>query len=46
MTAPYPKLIRDLQGCGGQVAAICVVTASGIAIFVTSLTTLWSLDAN
>jgi putative ABC transport system permease protein len=45
MTALHRKLIRDLQGMWAQVAAICLVMASGVAIFVMSLSTLWSLDA-
>lgn len=43
MTALDRKLVRDLWAMRGQVLAICLVMASGIATFVMSLCTLESL---
>jgi putative ABC transport system permease protein len=43
VTALDRKLIRDLWGMKGQVLAICLVMASGVATFVMSLCTLESL---
>jgi putative ABC transport system permease protein len=43
MTPLNTKLFRDLWGMRGQVVAICLVMACGIATFVLSLSTLGSL---
>lgn len=44
MTALHRKLIRDLLSMKGQVLAICLVIACGVAMFVMSLATLRSLE--
>lgn len=43
MTTLDRKLLRDLWAMKGQAVAICLVMASGVALFVMSLTTLHSL---
>jgi putative ABC transport system permease protein len=43
MTALNRKLIRDLAQMKGQTLAICLVMASGVAMFIMSLSTLDSL---
>lgn len=43
MPAIYRKLLRELWGMKGQVLAICLVIASGVATFVMSVSTLESL---
>ena len=45
MTALNRKLRRDLWQMKTQVLAICLVMASGIAVFVMALSTLQSLAA-
>lgn len=46
MNALNRKLIRELLGMKGQVIAICLVIASGIATLVMTLSTLQSLELN
>ncbi len=44
MRALDRKLLRDLWTLKGQVLAICMVMASGVAVFVMSLSTLYALE--
>lgn len=44
MTALHRKLLRNLWNMKGQVVAICLVVASGVALFVMTLSALESLS--
>lgn len=44
MTALHRKLLRNLWSMKGQVLAICLVVASGVALFVMTLSALHSLS--
>ena len=44
MTALHRKLVRNLWNMKGQVVAICLVVASGVVLFVMTLSALESLS--